>query len=173
MKSLPSGRQLASLLVPFVVLVVIPAAILRLNPPPAGGWSESAVTGAALSILAAGVIVLGLGLLAATSLLFFRHGQGTIMPWDATRRLVVRGIYRHVRNPMHIGVFLALVGEGLLARAPSILVFGAAFLVVHFAYIPLVEERGLEARFGEAYRRYKRNVPRWIPRLKPWDPEMP
>ena len=93
------------------------------------------------------------------------------MPWDPTQRLVVGGIYRHVRNPMHIGVFLVLFGEGFLLRWTPILILATLFLFLHFFYIPFSEERGLEARFGERYRIYKRNVPRWIPRWIPWEPD--
>ncbi len=35
-------------------------------------------------------------------------------------------------------------------------------------YIPLIEEPGLARRFGDDYRLYKNNVPRWLPRLTPW-----
>jgi len=119
------------------------------------------------------LVALGLVLLVVTIRLFSRHGAGTLMPWDPTRRLVVRGVYRHLRNPMHTGVFLVLFGEAFLLRSTVLLILGAAVVVLHLFYIPLSEERGLERRFGEAYRECKRNVPRWIPRRTPWEPEQP
>ncbi|NOH11278.1 MAG: isoprenylcysteine carboxylmethyltransferase family protein [Chloroflexi bacterium] len=82
----------------------------------------------------------------------------------------MEGIYRYVRNPMHSGVFTVLYGEGLLLGSLPIIYFVTAVFVLHWVYIPFSEERGLEARFGEEYLEYKRNVPRWIPQLKPWQP---
>jgi protein-S-isoprenylcysteine O-methyltransferase Ste14 len=56
--------------------------------------------------------------------------------------------------------------------SPTILVTAAIFFAVNATYIPLVEEPGLVERFGDEYRRYRRNVPRWIPRLRPWAGEV-
>jgi protein-S-isoprenylcysteine O-methyltransferase Ste14 len=61
-------------------------------------------------------LAFGLGLAVATVRLFVRHGEGTPAPWDPPRKLVVRGPYRHVRNPMIAGVLLVLMGEALLLR---------------------------------------------------------
>ena len=60
----------------------------------------------------------GLGMLAWTVTLFIRIGRGTLAPWDPTRKLVVRGPYAHVRNPMITGVLAILIGEAL-AFAPD------------------------------------------------------
>ena len=96
-------------------------------------------------------------------------GEGTLAPWDETRRLVVRGVYRHVRNPMITGVLCLLLGEASLLGSLPLLGWFALFLLANALYIPLAEERGLERRFGEEYLLYKRNVPRWIPRVRPWN----
>jgi protein-S-isoprenylcysteine O-methyltransferase Ste14 len=81
---------------------------------------------------------------------------------------VVRGVYRYVRNPMITGVHLVLLGEALITA--SLPLFGLFLIggVINAVYIPLVEERGLVKRFGDEYLIYKRNVPRWVPRLTPW-----
>jgi protein-S-isoprenylcysteine O-methyltransferase Ste14 len=168
---MPSGCRLPiSLIVPFLILVGVPIAIALLTGPNLGAWAESPLWRAAASVSGLTIIVLGLFLFVATVHLFSRYGEGSIMPWDPTQRLIVRGVYRHVRNPMHTGVFLVLFGEGLLLRSTPLLDVTAAVVVLHLFYIPLSEERGLERRFGEAYREYQRNVPRWIPRLTPWEP---
>jgi protein-S-isoprenylcysteine O-methyltransferase Ste14 len=78
------------------------------------------------------------------------------------------GPYRFVRNPMILGVLLFLLAESIFFE--SWLLFGwmIIFFMGNAIYFPLVEERGLEERFGRDYRRYKEQVPGWIPRLKPW-----
>jgi hypothetical protein len=68
------------------------------------------------------------------------------------------------------GVALVLVGEAASFGSVGLLVWATAFVAVNAAWFPLIEERALERRFGEDYRVYKRAVPRWIPRLRPWDP---
>jgi protein-S-isoprenylcysteine O-methyltransferase Ste14 len=163
-------RLLSSLIVPFLVLIAVPVVILCLTGPTHGGWAKDPPWNVVVSCSGLVLVVLGLILFVATVRLFSRYGEGSIMPWDPTLRLIVRGIYRHVRNPMHTGVFLVLFGEGLLLRSTPLLLLVAAVVVLHLFYIPLSEERGLERRFGEAYRVYKRNVPRWIPRWTPWEP---
>jgi protein-S-isoprenylcysteine O-methyltransferase Ste14 len=162
-------RLLSSLIVPFIVLIGVPMVILFLTGPTDGGWAKDPPQSVIVSISGLVLFVLGLILFVATIRLFSQHGEGSIMPWDPTQRLVVQEVYRHVRNPMHTGVFLVLFGEGLLLRSTPLLLFAAAAVVLHLFYIPFSEERSLENRFGEAYREYKRNVPRWIPRSTPWE----
>jgi protein-S-isoprenylcysteine O-methyltransferase Ste14 len=113
-------------------------------------------------------LAVGLTLVARTVALFARVGRGTLAPWDPTSRLVVRGPYRYVRNPMISGVLFVLVGEALLFGSPAIAVEAACVFLVNAVYFPLVEEPGLAQRFGDEYERYRANVPRWIPRLRAW-----
>lgn len=122
--------------------------------------------------LVPGLVLIGLGLLLVvwTIGLFARVGRGTLAPWDPTTRIVVRGPYRHLRNPMIGGVTLILVGEAALFASLPLLAWAAAFFAVNAIYMPLVEEPGLERRFGGEYERYRANVPRWLPRPRPWDP---
>jgi protein-S-isoprenylcysteine O-methyltransferase Ste14 len=156
-------RQLrAILLLPVTVTIVVPGLIL---------WQDG-VEVAAWPLVAAGValMALGLALVTWTVALFARIGKGTLAPWDPTSRLVVAGPYRHVRNPMISGVLAVVLGEAALFGSVALLVwFGAVFLV-NALYFPLVEEPGLRRRFGDAYAAYSANVPRWLPRLRPWEP---
>jgi protein-S-isoprenylcysteine O-methyltransferase Ste14 len=160
----------AVLLLPFNVLVVIPAALLALGR---GSGFEPAGPGDAFFWLALACFAGGLTLMVQTIRMFERVGDGTLAPWQPTRRLVVAGIYRHVRNPMISGVLLNLLGESLLFRSTALLGWLALFFAANAVYIPLLEEPGLEARFGDDYRRYRQAVPRWIPRLRPWQPDAP
>jgi protein-S-isoprenylcysteine O-methyltransferase Ste14 len=156
-------RQLrAILLLPVTVTIVVPGLIL---------W-QSGVEIATWPLVAAGValIALGLVLVTWTITLFARIGRGTLAPWDPTSRLVVAGPYRHVRNPMISGVLAVVLGEAALFGSVALLVwFGAVFLL-NAVYFPLVEEPGLRRRFGGDYDAYSANVPRWLPRLRPWEP---
>jgi protein-S-isoprenylcysteine O-methyltransferase Ste14 len=158
----------AILLLPGVVTLLVPALLLWLNRPFSPDWPPP-FNGLAL---AAGVLLIGPGLwlMTQTIRLFATAGQGTLAPWDPTRRLVVQGIYRHVRNPMITGVGCVLLGEALLFRSPPLLYWFLAFALLNLIYIPWLEERGLERRFGEDYRLYRQNVPRWLPRRGAWQP---
>jgi protein-S-isoprenylcysteine O-methyltransferase Ste14 len=155
-------RHLAAvLLCPGVVTVAVPALIV---------WSTRATIGL-LGLLGLPLIALGLLLIVRTIALFAEVGRGTLAPWDPTTRLVVRGPYRYVRNPMISGVLFVLLGEAALFGSLPLLAWFALVLAVNAVYLPLVEEPGLERRFGDDYERYRAHVPRWIPRLRPWDGE--
>jgi protein-S-isoprenylcysteine O-methyltransferase Ste14 len=110
----------------------------------------------------------GLALFGWCVSLFARVGQGTLAPWDPTRNLVAVGPYRYVRNPMISAVVLMLIGQALYLGSSAIGIWAFIFVCINHVYFVLSEEPGLEERFGEPYRVYKANVPRWLPRLKPW-----
>ena len=160
---------LAIILLPTVVTVAVPATILYRGGTANVGWSLPAPLNLAPSLCGVVLIFLGLALVARTIALFATVGRGTLAPWAPPERLVVRGVYRHVRNPMISGVLCVLCGEVLLIGSIPLLEWFGAFFLINQIYIPLLEEPGLEERFGQPYRLYKQNVPRWIPRLKPWD----
>ena len=155
----------AILLLPGTVTVVIPAIILCF----AGiGW-PSFPWNIALPIIGSVFIFLGLSLMVRTNRLFATVGKGTLAPWNPPQKLVVRGVYRHVRNPMITGVCCILLGEAIFfGSLPLLGLFGFG-LILNLIYIPLFEEPGLVKRFGDDYLLYKRNVPRWVPRLTPWE----
>jgi protein-S-isoprenylcysteine O-methyltransferase Ste14 len=157
---------LAILLLPVMATMVIPALLLSgLKDPTQFFWPPLRPLPLGLGII---LIGLGLTLLVATNLLFIRVGQGTLAPWDPTQKMVARGVYRHVRNPMISGVSFILLGEAMASGFLPLFNWFFIFVVANLIYIPWLEEPGLERRFGEAYRVYKQHVPRWIPRLWPW-----
>jgi protein-S-isoprenylcysteine O-methyltransferase Ste14 len=152
---------------PTIVVVLIPAVLVWLDGFNIG-WSLPQPLNW-LSVLLGILLCLGgFSLLIWTIRLFQKEGKGTLTPMEPTKKLVVSGPYRHVRNPMYTGVFMALYGEGIILGSTSILVLATIFALLPLFYVPLIEERGLEERFGEEYRIYKAHVPRWIPRLTPW-----
>ncbi len=78
------------------------------------------------------------------------------------------GPYRYVRNPMISGVLAILLGETLAFWSASLLTWFVVVFAVNAIYMPLVEEPDLSRRFGQDYDRYRANVRRWVPRLRPW-----
>lgn len=157
----------AILLLPGTVTIVIPATILYIAGIPVRSFPSP--WNFVLPAIGLGLVFLGLVLMVATIRLFVTVGKGTLAPWNPTQRLVVRGIYRHVRNPMITGVCCILFGEAAAFGSPWLLGWFAAFCLVNLIYIPLREEPGLVKRFGDDYLLYKQNVPRWVPRMKPWE----
>ena len=155
------------ILLPGMALVIIPGLLLWLSrgtasAPRLAHPSEPQFWLGWLSL------VLGITLAVWTSHLQLSMGQGTPTPWDPTKKLVVAGPYSHVRNPMITGAFLILLGEANLLHSWTTAAWLGVFLVSNLIYLPLVEEKELEERFGGEYRDYKEHVPRWIPRLRPW-----
>jgi protein-S-isoprenylcysteine O-methyltransferase Ste14 len=97
---------------------------------------------------------------------FAAYGRGTPAPIDAPRRLVVRGLYRYVRNPMYVGVLLAILGWALHFASPVLLLYAAAVALAFHGFVVAYEEPTLRRIFGADYRDYAARVPRWIPRLR-------
>ena len=116
--------------------------------------------------LGAVLLAAGLALVAWTIALFIRVGRGTLAPWAPPTRLVVRGPYRYVRNPMITGVGTVLAGEALFFRSVGVAVELAIFAALNAIYFPLVEEPDLRERFGAEYDDYRARVPRWLPRWR-------
>ncbi len=154
-------KQFSSFLLPVFVLIIMPLLIesnfiFRMN---------------IISIVGLMILVIGLATMILTIRMFIQLGEGTLAPWSPTRKLVIFGLYRYVRNPMILGVSLVLSGESILFRSYRIVVWLAVFFLTNHFYFLLFEEPGLEKRFGREYLEYKRNVPRWIPRFTPWNPQ--
>lgn len=102
---------------------------------------------------------------------FVSRGRGIPAPLDPPKELVVTGLYRHVRNPMYLGVLLLLLGEVVLFRSRPLLLYTAAWFLVVNAFVLFYEEPTLRRRFGESYERYAAEVARWVPRWRPGPPD--
>lgn len=142
-----------------LVLVFLPAQML------AGAGVESPARWGAPQI--AGMIVGAAGgAVAIWCIVTFAFiGRGTPAPFDPPRRLVVRGPYAHVRNPMYLGAALALVGAALFYGVGALWAYAAAFLVATHALVVLYEEPTLRQTFGADYESYRLKVRRWWPTL--------
>ncbi len=97
---------------------------------------------------------------------FIVIGRGTPAPFDPPRRLVVRGPYRFVRNPMYIGAALALAGAALFYKSVTLLAHSCVFLVTTHLFVIAYEEPTLGGKFGPDYDDYRRHVRRWLPRFR-------
>jgi protein-S-isoprenylcysteine O-methyltransferase Ste14 len=118
------------------------------------------------------VILLAVGLFALVQAFvrFVVEGLGTPAPIAAPERLVVGGLYRYVRNPMYVAVLTVIVGQALILGQLVLLPYAAAIWVITAAFVRWYEEPALTRRFGADYEAYRRAVPAWRPRLRPWEP---
>jgi protein-S-isoprenylcysteine O-methyltransferase Ste14 len=110
-------------------------------------------------------VVGGTALLVSCIVDFAVAGRGTLSPADPPRRLVVRGLYRYVRNPMYLSVTAIVLGEALLARSQALAVYWAFWFLCANLFVLGYEEPWLRRRFGDSYEQYARRVGRWVPKL--------
>jgi protein-S-isoprenylcysteine O-methyltransferase Ste14 len=148
-------------------LLVAPGIAAGLVPWLLTGWR---MEDAPLVVRIAGglLIALGAAFLLHAFYRFVVEGLGTPAPVAPPERLVVGGVYRHVRNPMYLAVGATIVGQGLLLGQFGLLVYAAAFGVVVFFFVRFYEEPALLRQFGDQYDAYRRAVPGWWPRLTAW-----
>ena len=159
------GSTVFFLLAPGVVVGLIPWLLT-------GGWQarETAPYWVYMQVLGGLLLVAGLIALVWAFVRFVVEGFGTPAPVAAPERLVVGGVYRYVRNPMYVAVLVSIVGQALLLGQLVLLLYaGAAWLTVA-AFVRFYEEPTLTRRFGADYETYRRAVPAWWPRLRPWKP---
>jgi protein-S-isoprenylcysteine O-methyltransferase Ste14 len=149
------------LILPFSVTVIVPYILYN---PQDNRIPESLF----LKALGVSIGLCGVALFFYTVFLFKTIAKATLAPWSEKQKLVVVGPYRYCRNPMISGVLFVLIGETLFFSSVSLFVWTIFFFLLNTAYFILSEEPGLTKRFGEEYLSYKKVVPRWIPRLKPF-----
>lgn len=124
--------------------------------------------GAASRWLGVLLVLAGAAMLVECFARFAIKGLGTPAPVAPTRHLVSSGLYRHVRNPMYLGVVMAILGQALGFGSRPLLAYAGAVWVAFFLFVMLYEEPTLKRQFGASYEEYRRHVPRWLPRIKPW-----
>jgi protein-S-isoprenylcysteine O-methyltransferase Ste14 len=122
----------------------------------------------ALKVVGGVLFALGGSLGIWSGTLFALLGRGTPLPADCTRRLVIAGPYRYVRNPMAIGGLIQGYAVGLYLGSPTVLFYVLAGMIFWNYFMRRWEEADLEQRFGEPFRNYRRAVRCWIPRLRPY-----
>jgi len=153
----------AILLLPVNVLIIIPLVFFDFDPSNSGNLEK----GVSLFIGLLGLILS----ISSVRLFSKKGGGGTPAPWDPINQLIISGPYRYVRNPMLIGVIIILFCESLFFNSQPLLIYACLFAVANVIYFPFSEEPALLKRYGNEYQKYLNNVPRWIPRTKPYYPE--
>ena len=148
------------MVLPFCALVIIPAVLLF----DLSTGKFSAIFSPYFVAVGAVLCAIGLLMLSETVRALHSVGEGTIAPWEPTRNLVTSGMYAYTRNPMIGGAMLAIIGESLVFDSIAIAVYAFVFFIVNGIYFRYFEEPGLEKRFGQQYRDYKKNVPMWLPK---------
>ena len=162
--SAAAGSLLFLVLVPGIVAGVIPWLLTR--------WDTKAdfADWLPVQILGGAFIVLGVIVLVEAFARFVFEGLGTPAPVAPTEQLVVGGLYRYVRNPMYLAVGATIVGQGLVLGRPSLFLYAAGFALAVVAFVHWYEEPTLSRQFGQEYETYRRAVPAWWPRRRPWTP---
>jgi protein-S-isoprenylcysteine O-methyltransferase Ste14 len=154
------GSALFFALAPGVVAGVLPWWLTR--------WRMSAAP-LAVRIAGAVLVLVAVPSLARLFVRFVRDGLGTPAPVAPTGRLVTTGAYRYVRNPMYLAVLSAILGQALLLGQPVLLAYAAGVAVMFVIWVRFYEEPVLRQQFGAEYDAYRRAVPAWWPRRRPWN----
>ena len=164
-------RKILALGGSFVFLLLAPGTVAGLVPWAITHWHfqptlfRHDVTRAAGGFL----IVLGIVPLVESFVRFALKGLGTPAPIFPTRRLVVTGFYRHMRNPMYFGVVTAIIGQAILFADMRLVAYAAMVWLLMHLFVVAYEEPKLHHAFGAEYDAFRDHVPRWIPRLRPWN----
>lgn len=144
---------------PGILGVYLPAAITRWHVP---------TSPEPLRVLASTLIAIALVPLAESIARFVWAGRGTLVPFAPTEALVVSGFYRHVRNPMYLGVLAGIAGQAILFRSLTLTTYLILVALGFHIFVTRYEEPTLHKKYGPSYETFRQHVPRWIPRWAPW-----
>lgn len=151
-------------------LVLAPGCVAGLVPWWISRWQFRAPFPgyALLQVIGAMLITAGTFVVLDSFARFALQGLGTPAPVFPTRHLVVKGFYRHLRNPMYAAVVAVILGQALLFGDVRLFEYALfAWLVAHL-FVLAYEEPTLRKTFGAEYESFRENVPRWIPRATTW-----
>ena len=159
-----AGTALFFLLAPGIVAGLIPWWLTGWQVGhPRAPWDWVPLRVAGVALLLAGVPVL-----VSAFVCFVTEGAGTPAPVAPTKHLVVGGLYRYVRNPMYLAVLATIVGQALALGQPALLGYAVVVAAAVVTFVHGYEEPTLTEQFGAQYEAYRRAVPAWRPRLRPW-----
>jgi protein-S-isoprenylcysteine O-methyltransferase Ste14 len=166
-------RRLFAILGSLVFLFIAPGFVAGVVPWWITRWrfEPPIIAFPAGRIFGAFLILGGIPLVLDSFARFALQGLGTPAPMVPTRHLVASGFYRYVRNPMYIGVVAVVLGQALLFGNLPLVSYGFLLWGAFHLFVIWYEEPTLRKSFDSEYQEFSRNVPRWIPRLKPWRAE--
>jgi protein-S-isoprenylcysteine O-methyltransferase Ste14 len=151
-------------------MALAPGTVAGLVPWWLTGWHGSAWWPPARVL--GGALVLGGGVVLMQAFArFVIEGLGTPAPVAPTEHLVVGGLYRYVRNPMYLAVVTVIAGQAVLFGRLVLVFYAVLVGALMWAFATWYEEPALTRRFGSDYERYRKAVPGWWPRLRPWTAE--
>jgi protein-S-isoprenylcysteine O-methyltransferase Ste14 len=160
-------RKVSAIIGSAAFLVIAPGFVAGLVPWWISRWQLRPALFGLLFVRIAGGVLIALGVIGVLDSFarFAVQGMGTPAPVFPTRRLVVTGLYRYVRNPMYVAVVSTIVGQALMLGNFALLEYGGLVWLLFHAFVLIYEEPALTAGFGTEYKRYCNEVPRWIPRF--------
>jgi protein-S-isoprenylcysteine O-methyltransferase Ste14 len=156
------GSTLFFLIAPFSLTVLVPLWIT--------GWQVQVPFFGLplLRVIGVLLVVAGAVPLIESFRRFAVEGQGTPAPIAPPQRLVVSGFYRYVRNPMYVGVVAIILGEALIVGDIRLLYYAAIVWLGFHIFVLIYEEPTLRHTYGAEYDAFRAQVPRWLPRVRPW-----
>ena len=168
-------RRALAVLGSAVFLVLAPGFVAGVVPWWISRWRVAPPLLGSLPIRYLGILLITLAVLPLLDSFarFALQGLGTPAPVFPTRHLVVKGLYRYVRNPMYVAVGSLIFGQGLLFANVRVLEYAAFIALAFHVFVLVYEEPTLRHSFGAEYDSFCANVPRWLPRLKPWSGNNP
>jgi protein-S-isoprenylcysteine O-methyltransferase Ste14 len=167
------GRRVTAAAGSLVFLVGVPGVVGGVIPWLLTDWRAADDVPGLLVLAGVSITVAGVATLLHAFGRFVVDGIGTPAPIAPTERLVVRGPYRHVRNPMYLAVAAVIAGQALILGRPVVVPYLLVFAATVAAFVKGYEEPTLARRFGEEYEDYRAAVPGWWPRLRAWVPGGP
>ncbi len=164
------ARRSSAILGSFFFLLLAPGTVAGVVPWWIAQWHLHPPLLGVSALRIAGVLLIAAGtpIVLDSFVRFAIQGLGTPAPVFPTRHLVVTGLYRRVRNPMYVGVVTVICGQGLLLGDVRVFAYAAFVWGLFHLFVLGYEEPKLRRTFGDEYREYSANVPRWLPRRKPW-----
>ena len=154
-------QHIRSFVLPYVVVDVIPSTLIIVF---------NIISSSVMLMIAIPLWIAGLTLMFLSIDMFANIGHGTLAPFDPPTTFVCKGVYQHTRNPMITGVLFLLASQAFMYKSWILFGWTMLFFLAKTLYFVFEEEPELLSRFGASYAEYKRNVPRWIPRVTPFVP---
>ncbi|MCU1284900.1 MAG: isoprenylcysteine carboxyl methyltransferase [Acidobacteriales bacterium] len=154
-------------------LVIAPGSIAGLFPYWISRWELRPAFLGVPALRGVGLLMIAFAVpaLVESFVRFVVDGCGTPAPVAPPSHLVVKCLYRYVRNPMYVAVCSIVLGEALLLGDLHLLEYAAGVWAMFHFWVMVYEEPMLKRTFGSEYDLFRAHVPRWIPRFRPWGPD--